>query len=53
MLASAGLKGEPMATPSVCRYITLLKLNLTDIVTVCISPIKTLRGKDEAIRSVL
>ena len=31
MLPSAGSKGKPMITPSICRNITLLKLNSTDI----------------------
>ena len=37
MLASAGPKGGPMATPSICWHITLLKLNSKDLVVVCIS----------------
>ena len=53
MLASAGSKGGPMATPSICWHITLLKLNSKDLVVVCISLKKTKRGKDGAIRSLL
>ena len=30
MLASIGPKEEPMVTPSICQYMTLLKLNSTD-----------------------
>ena len=52
MLASAKTKEEPIATPSICRYMTLLKLNLTNLVAVCMSSIKTSRGKDGAIRSL-
>ena len=32
MLTSAGPKRLPIATPSVCLYMTLLKLNSTDFV---------------------
>jgi len=32
MLANAGPSGEPMATPSICRYMLLLKLNSTEVV---------------------
>ena len=52
MLASAGPKVEPMVTPSICLYMTLLKFNLTDLVAVWMSSIKSSRGKDEAIRSL-
>ena len=49
MLTSAGPKKEPMATPSICQYMTLLKLNSTDLVAVCISSIKSSSGKNRAI----
>ena len=38
-------RGEPIATPSICRCIMLLKLNSTEEVAVCISSTKTARGK--------
>ena len=37
MLASARPKGKRMATLPIYRYITLLKLNSTDLIAVCIS----------------
>ena len=49
MLASAGPKEEPMDTPSICWYITLLKLNSTDLVAVCISSIKISCEEDGAV----
>ena len=52
MLANTGPKEEPMATPSICPYIALLKLNSTDLVAVCISSIKTSHGEDRALRSL-
>ena len=54
MLASARPKGEPMATPPICHHVTLLKINLTDLVAVvCISKIKTSRAKGGAVRLLL
>jgi len=41
-----GLSGEPMATPSICRYMLLLKLNSTEEVASCINLTKMLRGND-------
>jgi len=46
MFANAGPSGEAMATPSICRYMLLLKLNSTEEVARCISSTKMLRGKD-------
>ena len=37
MLASAGPYEKPMATPLICRYMILSKLNSTDLVAVCMS----------------
>ena len=51
MLPSTGPKGEPMATPSICWYVMMLKLNSTALVTVCISSIETSCRKDGALRS--
>ena len=50
MLASVRPKRELMATPSIGWYITLLKLNSTDLVAVCMSSMKTLRGIERALR---
>ena len=41
MLAKAGPSGEPIATPSVCLYKILLKLNSTPDVALFISSMKT------------
>ena len=41
MLAKAGPSGEPIATPSVCLYMMLLKLNSTPDVALFISSMKT------------
>ena len=53
MFVSAGFKGDFTATPSICRHITLLKLNSTDLFAVSISLIKFLRGKEGVLRSLL
>ena len=53
MFAKAGPSGEPIATPSVCRCMLLLKLNSTEEVASCINLTKMLRGKDGAIESSL
>jgi len=45
MFANAGPSGEPMATPSICRYMLLLKLNSTEEVASCINSMKMSRGK--------
>ena len=44
MLASAGLKGLPIATPSICLYIRLLKLNSTPQVAISMSSLKVSSG---------
>ena len=49
MLAETGPSRLPIAIPSVCRYIVLLKLNLTPPVAVCISSISTAVGKSGGI----
>ena len=41
MLAKAGPRGEPIATPSVCLYMMLLKLNSTPDMALFISSMKT------------
>jgi len=46
MFANAGPSSEPMATPSICRYMLLLKLNSTEEVVSCINSTKMSRGKD-------
>ena len=46
MFATAGPSGEPMATPSICRYMLLLKLNSTEEVASCINSTKMSCGKD-------
>ena len=45
MLARDEPRGEPIATPSICQCIILLKLNSTEEVAVCISSTKTTREK--------
>ena len=45
MFANAGRSGEPMATPSICRYMLFLKLNSTEEVASCINSTKMSRGK--------
>jgi len=45
MLASTGPSGQPIAMPSVCLYMVLLKLNYTENVAVFISLIKMFLGK--------
>jgi len=47
MFANAGPSGEPMATPSICRCILLLKLNSTEEVASCINSMKMSHGKDD------
>ena len=51
MFAKAGPSGEPIATPSICRCMLLLKLNSTEEVASCINWTKMLRGKDGVIKS--
>jgi len=46
IFANAGLTGEPMVTPSICRYMLLLKLNSTEEVASCINSTKMSRAKD-------
>ena len=46
MFANAGPNGEPIATPSICRYMLLLKLNSTEEVASCINSTKMSRGND-------
>ena len=53
ILARAGPSGEPMATPSICWYMTLLKLNSTEVVTVCRSSTNTSHGKGGGVRLLL
>ena len=53
MLARAGPKGDPIATPSICLCIILLKLNSTEHVAVCINSTKILRGKGGGVRTLL
>jgi len=45
MFANAGPSGEPVATPSICRYMLLLKLNSTDEVASCINSTKMSRAR--------
>ena len=45
MFANAGPSGKPTATPSICRYMLLLKLNSTEEVASCINSTKMSRGK--------
>ena len=40
-----GPRLDPIATPSICRYMMLLKLNLTEEVAKLIRCLKTLSGK--------
>ena len=51
MFAKAGPSGEPIAMPSICRCMLLLKLNSTEEVANCINSTKMLHGKDGAIES--
>ena len=44
MFAKAGLSGHPTATPSVCLYIMLLKLNSTEDVALFINSTSTSFG---------
>ena len=44
MLAKAGPSGDPIATPSVCLYIVLLKLNSTEDVALFINSTNTSFG---------
>ena len=44
MLAKAGPSGDPIATPSVCWYIVLLKLNSTEDVALFINSTNTSFG---------
>ena len=53
MFANAGPSGEPMATPWICRYMLLLKLNSTEEVASCIDSTKMSRGKDGWGKSLL
>ena len=53
MFAKAGPSGEPIATPSICRCMLLLKLNSTGEMASYINSTKMLRGKDGAIDSSL
>ena len=53
MFANAGPSGEPMATPSICRYMLLLKLNSTEEVAICINSTKMSRGKDGCGKTLL
>ena len=53
MFANAGPSGEPMATPSICRYMLLLKLNSTEEVASCINSMKMSRGKDGCDKTLL
>ena len=46
-------KGEPIATPSICRCVILLKLSSTEEVAVCIRSTKTARGKGGGVSSPL
>ena len=46
MFANARPSGELMATPSICRYMLLLKLNSTEEVASYINSTKMSRGKD-------
>jgi len=46
MFANAGPSSEPMATPSIFRYMLLLKLNSTEEVASCINSMKMSRRKD-------
>ena len=53
MFANAGPSGERMATPSICRYMLLLKLNSTEEVAICINSTKMSRGKDGCGKTLL
>ena len=53
MLARDGLRGEPIATPSISRCIILLTLNSTEEVAVCISLTKIARVKGGGVSSPL
>ena len=53
MFANAGPSGEPMATPSICRYMLLLKLNSIEEVASCINSTKMSRGKDGCGKTLL
>ena len=44
MLAKAGPSGDPIATPSVCLYMVLLKLNSTEDVALFINSTNTSFG---------
>ena len=44
MLAKAGPSGDPIATPSVCLFIVLLKLNSTEDVALFINSTNTSFG---------
>jgi len=46
LLANAGPSCEPMVTPSICRYLLLLKLNSIEEMASCIDSTKMSRGKD-------
>ena len=50
MFANARPSGEPMVTPSICRYMLLLKLNSTEEVASCINSTKMSRGKMAPVR---
>ena len=45
IFARVGPRLDPIATPSVCRYMMLLKLNLTEEVAKFMRCLKTLSGK--------
>ena len=53
MLARDEPGGEPIATPSICRFIISLKLNSTEEVAVCISSTKITQGKEGGVSSPL
>ena len=52
MFANAGPNGDPMATPSICRYM-LLKLNSTEEVASWINSTKMSRGNDGCGKTLL
>ena len=53
LLANAGPSCEPMVTPSICRYLLLLKLNSIEEVASCINSTKMSRGKDGCGKTLL
>ena len=53
MLASAGLREEPIPTPSICRLLTSLKLNSTVVVPIRINLTNTACANGRGLSSPL